>query len=56
MPTLTRKRLIGRPMFRPCDNIADLAWSRLGVEAAKLSEIAERCGPRDPLHRKSDKK
>jgi len=36
------KRLRGRPGTRWNDYISDLAWSRLGVEPAKLSEVAEK--------------
>ena len=35
------KRPKGRPRTRWCDYISDLAWSRLGVEPAELSEVAE---------------
>jgi len=35
-----RKRPRGRPRTRWSDYIADLAWSRLGVEPAELLEIA----------------
>jgi len=52
-------------MTRWRDNISDLAWSRLGVEPAEISEIAvDRevfrvllgCCPRDSPQRKSGHK
>jgi len=36
----TEKRFRGHPRPRWSDYISDLAWSRLGVEPAELSEIA----------------
>ena len=35
-----KKRFRGHPRPRCSDYISDLAWSRLGVEPAELSEIA----------------
>ena len=37
-----QKRFRGHPRPRWSDYISDLAWSRLGVELAELSEIALR--------------
>jgi len=39
-PTPTVKRPGVRPRTRWCDYISYIAWSRLGVEPAELSEIA----------------
>ena len=39
LATPTEKRLRGCPRTRWSDYISDLAWSRLGVEPAELSEI-----------------
>jgi len=39
--TPMRMLLRGQPRTRWRVNISDLAWSRLGVEPAELSEVAE---------------
>jgi len=36
----TEKRFRGHPRPRCSDSVSDLAWPRLGVEPAELSEIA----------------
>jgi len=41
--TSTGKRVSGLPRTRWRDYISDLAWSRLGVNPAELSEIAVYC-------------
>jgi len=43
LATPTGMRPKGQPRASWSDCISDLAWSRLGVEPAELSEIPENC-------------